>query len=45
MTATRSGQNPGDSGTRDLYWFESDLRLEDNPGLLQHAGGDALLSL
>jgi len=45
MTSIRAGQNPVDSSTRDLYWFQSDLRLEDNPGLLQHAGGEALLCL
>ncbi len=28
---------------RHLYWFRNDLRLNDNPGLLAHAGADRLL--
>ena len=28
---------------RELYLFRNDLRLADNPGLLHHADGDALL--
>jgi len=27
----------------ELYWFRNDLRLQDNPGLLQHVGASALL--
>ncbi|MEE4143917.1 MAG: DASH family cryptochrome [Halieaceae bacterium] len=41
MTSTPS--LPKGSGTRELYWFQADLRLEDNPGLLQHANGSRLL--
>ncbi len=28
---------------RDIYWFQNDLRLQDNPGLLAHADSSALL--
>ena len=28
---------------RELYWFQTDLRLQDNPGLLAHAGATELL--
>ena len=28
---------------RELYWFQTDLRLQDNPGLLAHAGASELL--
>jgi deoxyribodipyrimidine photo-lyase len=28
---------------RELYWFQNDLRLQDNPGLLAHAGARELL--
>ena len=27
----------------DIYWFRDDLRLQDNPGLLEHAQADELL--
>ena len=27
----------------EIYWFQNDLRLQDNPGLLQHAGSKKLL--
>jgi len=27
----------------DIYWFQHDLRLQDNPGLLQHTGAKNLL--
>jgi len=27
----------------DIYWFQHDLRLQDNPGLLAHADADQLL--
>lgn len=27
----------------ELYWFRNDLRLDDNPALRAHAGGDTLL--
>ena len=27
----------------DIYWFQNDLRLQDNPGLRAHCGGDRLL--
>jgi len=27
----------------ELYWFRSDLRLDDNPGLYFHAGAASLL--
>ena len=27
----------------DIYWFQHDLRLQDNPGLLQHSGAKNLL--
>jgi deoxyribodipyrimidine photo-lyase len=45
MTSPRSGQNREVSGARELYWFQSDLRLEDNPGFREHAGGSVLLCL
>lgn len=32
-------------GGLQLYWFRTDLRLEDNPGLLQHCEGDNLICL
>ncbi len=44
MTSTRQVQDPESPGTQ-LYWFQTDLRLEDNPGLLRHAGGTALVCL
>ncbi len=28
---------------RDIYWFQNDLRLQDNPGLLAHSESSALL--
>lgn len=28
---------------RDVYWFQNDLRLADNPGLLAHANAKSLL--
>jgi deoxyribodipyrimidine photo-lyase len=28
---------------RDIYWFQNDLRLQDNPGLLAHANAKSLL--
>ena len=28
---------------REIYWFRDDLRLQDNPGLLEHAQATALL--
>ena len=28
---------------RELYWFQNDLRLTDNPGLLAHSDADRLL--
>ena len=28
---------------RHIYWFQNDLRLQDNPGLLAHAGAEQLL--
>ena len=28
---------------RELYWFQHDLRLQDNPALLEHAGASELL--
>jgi deoxyribodipyrimidine photo-lyase len=28
---------------RELFWFQTDLRLQDNPGLLAHAGASELL--
>jgi deoxyribodipyrimidine photo-lyase len=27
----------------EIYWFQNDLRLQDNPGLLAHAQADSLL--
>ena len=27
----------------DIYWFQHDLRVQDNPGLLAHAAADSLL--
>jgi len=33
------------SGARELYWFQADLRLEDNPGLQQHKNGELLICL
>ncbi len=27
----------------EIYWFQNDLRLQDNPGLLEHAQADRLL--
>ncbi len=33
------------AGSRELYWFQSDLRLEDNPALREHASGASLLCL
>jgi deoxyribodipyrimidine photo-lyase len=29
----------------ELFWFRNDLRLDDNPALAAHAGGDRLLCL
>ena len=45
MTSTRSVQNADAASARDLYWFQTDLRLEDNPGFAQHARGASLLCL
>jgi deoxyribodipyrimidine photo-lyase len=31
------------AGVTDIYWFQHDLRVRDNPGLLQHAKAEKLL--
>lgn len=45
MTVTPPGAGRPAAQSPELYWFQADLRLEDNPGLLHHAGGAALLCL
>ena len=43
MQAGRGSHTAG--GGCELYWLQAELRLEDNPGLLQHSAGDSLLCL
>mgnify|MGYP001193212706 FL=1 len=45
MAAPSAAADQSQAVTRELYWFQSDLRLEDNPALLEHARGATLLCL